>query len=154
MLNNSRTFLKVTAFHQFNSLRIPCLRLWKKVITFSPLQKIILMEAYISACRLAVEWTLSKIHRRKWSPSSTSGSYKFVSFTHFRAIISLFNLGKCRIESNYSWWRSFIPIFQKCRIFVVTFRAIPELEELVAYLEGHLDILDAVSISLKAKNVI
>ena len=28
------------------------------------------------------------------------------------------------------------------------------LEELVAYLEGHLDILDAVSISLKAKNVI
>ena len=69
MLNNSRTFLKVTAFHQFNSLRIPCLRLWKKVITFSPLQKIILMEAYISACRLAVEWTLSKIHRRKWSRS-------------------------------------------------------------------------------------
>ena len=28
------------------------------------------------------------------------------------------------------------------------------LEELVAYLKGHLDILDAVSISLKAKNVI
>ena len=149
MLNNSRTFLKVTAFHQFNSLRIPCLRLWKKVITFSPLQKIILMEAYISACRLAVEWTLSKIHRKKWSPSSTSGSYDLCLSRIFAR-----NLGKCRIESNYSWWRSFIPIFQKCRIFVVTFRAIPVLEELVAYLEGHLDILDAVSISLKAKNVI